>query len=729
MTRSRLRSASRPRVEDLESRLQPGSMITGPGYGWSLLADNLVILNQGSLDSQILVGQSASGNSKSSGLIPQDGPAPSVLPVPDYSRLVANARSQNLSLPALVDNVATNLTTNDLSAGSLTGHGQSVPLAAVATPTANLPPPATPVGSVPQSGIGVAAPATPIAGPTAPVSLGNVGVQAVPIQAIGLAAPTGYAVTGLHPTNDVQAVPVTLNRVVHRGGAAGNQATLNFLSYLGNTGPDSVNSVVVRNEGGSNFIYVSGSFTDSTGRTDAFAAKLTDGATSMVWMTAIPIPTLPGPDNAPGLAVNGNTVYLATTVVDPGSTPQTNAFVFPLDATLGTLGQPNALLNASAAAVTTDAAGNVYVAGSVGNPGNPGESDIAFFKLSADLKTQIYGTAFSFMLAGSAASSGVTTGSGLVVDSQGNAYFGGFAGVVGNPTNETLALFGQLNAAGDHISWANAFNNPSHGPGAGMTAVALEPNGTNMVFTGNLSDTANAGNPLNQDLILGRADQTTGTVGDAFQWTVDPRDGSTNRSGDWQGNSLVVLANGSTIVGGATYDPSAGMALGDPASKPTKGIDVTLTHFVKTDNNTTQNADGDPENDFGGSKTDIGLAVAQDPNNPNNIYVVGTTNSPDLPTTAGVVQPTYSANQGAVTGATNASPIVITSPSHGLTTGERVNISGVTGNTAANGDWTITVIDASSFSLNGSTGNGDYISGGTWQTRRPTGFVGQATVA
>src|SRR5437773_9179844 len=44
-----------PRVENLESRLQPGSVITGSGYGWSLLADHLAILNQGAVDSQGLV--------------------------------------------------------------------------------------------------------------------------------------------------------------------------------------------------------------------------------------------------------------------------------------------------------------------------------------------------------------------------------------------------------------------------------------------------------------------------------------------------------------------------------------------------------------------------------------------------------------------------------------------------------------------------------------------------
>lgn len=74
------------------------------------------------------------------------------------------------------------------------------------------------------------------------------------------------------------------------------------------------------------------------------------------------------------------------------------------------------------------------------------------------------------------------------------------------------------------------------------------------------------------------------------------------------------------------------------------------------------------------------------------------------------------AETGAITGATNATPIVITSANHGLTSGQKVTISGVGGNTNANGTFTITVIDANSFSLDGSTGNAGYTSGGTWET-------------
>lgn len=65
-----------------------------------------------------------------------------------------------------------------------------------------------------------------------------------------------------------------------------------------------------------------------------------------------------------------------------------------------------------------------------------------------------------------------------------------------------------------------------------------------------------------------------------------------------------------------------------------------------------------------------------------------------------------------VTGATNASPIVISATSHGLSTGNFVRIGGVVGNEAANGVFSITVVNANSFSLDGSTGTGSYISGG-----------------
>ena len=68
-----------------------------------------------------------------------------------------------------------------------------------------------------------------------------------------------------------------------------------------------------------------------------------------------------------------------------------------------------------------------------------------------------------------------------------------------------------------------------------------------------------------------------------------------------------------------------------------------------------------------------------------------------------------------ITGATNASPIVLTvSSTTELRTGMTVTVANVGGNTAANGRWaSITVVDATHVSLDGSTGSGAYTTGGS----------------
>lgn len=82
---------------------------------------------------------------------------------------------------------------------------------------------------------------------------------------------------------------------------------------------------------------------------------------------------------------------------------------------------------------------------------------------------------------------------------------------------------------------------------------------------------------------------------------------------------------------------------------------------------------------------------------------------------------------GSVTGATNATPIVITSNSHGLSNGDCVGVASVGGNTAANGYiWKVANKATNTFELEGSSGNGAYTSGGTWYkvpSSRTTGIV------
>lgn len=65
-----------------------------------------------------------------------------------------------------------------------------------------------------------------------------------------------------------------------------------------------------------------------------------------------------------------------------------------------------------------------------------------------------------------------------------------------------------------------------------------------------------------------------------------------------------------------------------------------------------------------------------------------------------------------MTGGTNATPIVATiTAGHGLKTGDRVHISGVTGLTAMNGEWELEFASATTAKLVGSVGNGTF--GGT----------------
>jgi len=66
-----------------------------------------------------------------------------------------------------------------------------------------------------------------------------------------------------------------------------------------------------------------------------------------------------------------------------------------------------------------------------------------------------------------------------------------------------------------------------------------------------------------------------------------------------------------------------------------------------------------------------------------------------------------------VSAATNASPIQITTTTaHSLVTGQTATIASVGGNTAANGNFVVTVLNSTQFTLNGTTGNGAYTSGG-----------------
>ena len=74
---------------------------------------------------------------------------------------------------------------------------------------------------------------------------------------------------------------------------------------------------------------------------------------------------------------------------------------------------------------------------------------------------------------------------------------------------------------------------------------------------------------------------------------------------------------------------------------------------------------------------------------------------------------TLSKTASLVSGLTTTPIEVTTSTTHGLTSNQYVKVASVGGNTNANGSWQITVINTTKFSLNGSTPNANYTSGGS----------------
>ena len=68
----------------------------------------------------------------------------------------------------------------------------------------------------------------------------------------------------------------------------------------------------------------------------------------------------------------------------------------------------------------------------------------------------------------------------------------------------------------------------------------------------------------------------------------------------------------------------------------------------------------------------------------------------------------------AITSTSIANPSLVTTPAvHGLTTGDTVTISGVTGNDAINGTFVVTVLSTTTFTLDGQTGGAGATTGGT----------------
>jgi hypothetical protein len=337
-----------------------------------------------------------------------------------------------------------------------------------------------------------------------------------------------------------------------------------------------------------------------------------------------------------------------------------------------------------------------------------------------------------------------------------NPVVGAVNAVVADPTNADILYLGAVNGGVWRTRNATAANPTwtpltDQFPSLSIGALALDPtditNQTLVAGIGRFSSFYGTGGPL-----TGLLRTTDG--GD--HWVPLGQTGPMNLLGENiravvpRGNTIFVAANDGaspgvyrSVDGGGSFQflsGLGGLANGpvfdlfvDPANPniAVAGVgDGAAGIYVTMNANAPVPAWG-PMNDptvvgliGAGGLDNIKLAVHFNPMAGTEAYYAGIDNNGqlagvvrlDVPTMTftGMLFPGVVGGDRAIAAATNAAPIVITSPGHGLVNGDQVQISGVRGNTAANGNFVVTQVDADRFSLNGSVGNGAYAGGGSW---------------
>src|SRR5205807_440627 len=244
--------------------------------------------------------------------------------------------------------------------------------------------------------------------------------------------------------------------------------TLVYSTYLGGSGDDSGSSLAIDSSGN---VYVAGTsastnfpthgpaFSINKGLSDIFVTKIDPAGANILYSTYI---GGSGLDRADGIAIDSTAnAYVVGRVGDTSIDFPTTAGALAttyrggdFDGVLFKLNaQGNALVystfiggedNDSTEGVAVDTSGNAYITGGTRSSGFPltasafqsfraGDTDAYLTKLNAAGNTVLYST----LLGGS----GTDRGSGVVVDSTGNAYVAGYAASPDFPTQNAFQVF------------------------------------------------------------------------------------------------------------------------------------------------------------------------------------------------------------------------------------------------------------------------------------------------
>jgi hypothetical protein len=619
----------------LESRLQPGSILSGQGAGWSLWADNLSILDYRSGHSESLISETRSeaqkpGQPSTPAVVHRDPVAPSV-------SQVAVTQSEPLTVPSqqLVDPFTPDWLNDNLFLFAASSQPHAVPVSATESPITNTNlARSAPINAGPsQSPIGVAAPPVPVQLNPNANSTGTGSVSA-PVTPTRLPTPTATSIASSVHAANLHETRLNLQTTPVFHGINTGMTTQNFSTFLGGPGEDGLTGVGVDSAGN---IYVSGYLEVSPGSIYVFVASLDPTGSMLNWTVAVNGGFGPR-DEAHGIAVFDNgagqvNVYVVGSVSNaPGSPVATDGFVVLLNGGDGSILNEADLGPGDAQSVTVDPInGDVFVAGTSIDPSSGAKSIMtAAFDSTLDTPS-LYTVSIPLQDAnGNNVNSFVHGSQSIAIDSQDNVYITGTMTSADGTDNSPVVV--AYNGFNNQSLWQPVnFPNATYG-GAGSGG-AIVNQASSLYVTGTLFDN-NGGTTLNSDLLLARLNIADGSQYFIRQWVVMDNGA---RDGDWTGNGMVLNGNNEPIVTGAALDPT-----GSSSFPATNGVDVHVTHFG-ANGNVTQLSTERPENTFGGSALDVGNAVILDPTNSGSgsVLVVGTTQSSDFPTTTNAYQATY----------------------------------------------------------------------------------------
>jgi hypothetical protein len=447
-----------PRVEDLESRLQPGSMITSPGYGWSLLVDQLGILPQGALDSPSLASPTPSAGGKQTQIN-----TPATVPAANLDIAIASVAAGQSTSRRSDHNLPTGFVNTDLFNPTPAGQTQPAVLAPLPIAPKPLSPPATPVGSVPQSPIGVAMPGVPAQ--SSGKSANFLPVTMMPLPGFFHVDVQALAGGSLQPGPHLQ---VQLSTQTSAGGLINtHMAVPTWASFLGSAGDDRLLSIALDpNVNDSQALVVVGfsqSVTDPTEYDGLIARVSTDGSAATIVRIA--------PDAASDTRTEFHSVVVDSSgaIYVSGQTTQagvTTDVIARVNATLTNVDWQYSHQPAMAAhgnSVQLDNTGtNLYATGDI-----DGNTYVTELTDLAGPQSIVYDRVLNFPL-------GPSTGNGIAPDSAGNADLA----IQVQATPDAIPVVLQLNAlnqpnsSGSVINWN--WGLVSTGRNGGLNAVSVD---------------------------------------------------------------------------------------------------------------------------------------------------------------------------------------------------------------------------------------------------------------